>query len=351
MKERPAKVISCCFGGLGDWLLVSTLARRFAEVRTDEAPEGYEVFIHDGILAPFRNSEIKALVLGNPHLSKKTGGVSTTPGMSTLPPNAGHGVYVDLWGRFCWEARMRSADPIAIMEMINDLPPPYSHAPEIYVDLPPVAVNDSIILVDPYSSSVPFTTDSVNPWVEYYKGHYEGKTFYCLETPGYAAFHRSLFGFPKINANSLAEYIGLLRSVHAFFGVESGGQMLAAAVKNSIRPELRVHALFSTRGYNQKFYRLHEAFVQTDVSGFVIQNDFAVDPGELGYRHIVQTGQFALKTNAAEQEKPPEPLTAKKLLEVPNSPQAIEGMYIPSNGKTYHDVGDGFPTEMTEASM
>lgn len=343
MKERPVKVISCCFGGLGDWLLVSTLARRFNEVRSEEAPEGYEVFIHDGILAPFRNSEIKALMLANPHLSKKNGG------LSTLPPNAGHGVYVDLWGRFCWEVRMRSADPIAVMEMINDLPPPYSHAPEIYVDLPPVAANDNVIIVDPYSSSVPFTTDSVNPWVEYYKNQYEGKTFYCLETPGYAAFHRSLFGFPKINANSLAEYIGLLRSVHAFFGVESGGQMLAAAVKNSIRPELRVHALFSTRGYNQKFYRLHEAVVQTDVSGFVIQNDFAVDPGELGYRHIVQTGQFALKTNAAQQERPPEPLTAAKLLFAPNSPQHIEMRqpgeveYLPPD-----PLDNGFPVQKVQ---
>jgi hypothetical protein len=282
-------------------------------------------------------------MLANPHVK----------GLSPLPPNAGHGIYIDLWGKFCWETRLRPANPIAIMEMCNGLPPPYSNAPEIYVDLPPVNMNDQIILVDPYSSSVPFTTDSVNPWVEYYKEHYDNRQFHVLESPGYAAFHRSLFGFPKIAISSLAEYIGLLRSVHAFFGVESGGQMLAAAVKNSIRPELKVHALFSTRGYNQKFYRLHEDVVQTDCSAFVLQNDFAIDPGQLGYRHIIQTGEFARKTNAAEaagKEKAPEPLSAAKLLTPVNSPQAIEGDYITTNGKTYHDVGDGFPT-MTAASM
>ena len=311
MKERPKKVISCCFGGLGDWLLVSTLARRFNEYRGDDAPDGYECFIHDGVLAPFRNSEIKALMLANPHLSKQNGG------LSGLPPNAGHGVYVDLWGRFCYEVRLRPSDPVAIMEEVNGLPPPYSHAPEIYTDTPAVNTNDQIIIIDPYSASVPFTSDSVNPWIDFYKEHYKDKVFHVLETPGYAAFHRALFGFPKINANSLAEYIGMLRSVHAFFGVESGGQMLAAAVKNSIRPELRVHALFSTRGYNQKFYRLHESVVQTDVTGFAIQNDFAVDPGMLGYQHIVQTGAFAAQTNAAEKAVPPKPLTAADLLRQP----------------------------------
>jgi hypothetical protein len=330
LKDRPVKVISCIFGGMGDHLLLSTLPRRFDEVRSEEAPDGYDVYMHDGELTRFRNSEIKDLIMRNPHIK----------GFSSRPPNAGHGVYVDIWGRFCWESRLRSADPIALMEEVNGLPSPYSHAPEIYPELVPVNTNDGVILIDPYSSSLPFTQDSVGPWVEFYQGHYPGKTFHVVETPGYAAFHRALFGFPKIEAKSLAEYIGLLRSAHAFFGVESGGQMLAAAVKNSIRPELKVHALFSTRGYNQKFYRLHESVVQTDVTGFAIQNDFAIDPGQLGYRHIVETGTFAQQTNAAEAAVPVKPLQAADLIAVPNSPQHV-GNY-----------GDdqGFPIQ-SEASM
>ena len=342
MKERPKKVISCWFRGLGDHLLLSTLPRRFDEVRDDEAPNGYDVFIWqppDGS-SPFRNSDIRDLIMRNPHIK----------GYSSLPPNAGHGVYVDLWGRFCWETRLRPSDPVALMEEVQGLPPPYSHAPEIYPEIVPVNTNDAIILVDPYSASLPFTQDSVGPWVEFYQTHYKDKQFHVVETPGYAAFHRALFGFPKIHANSLTEYIGLLRSAHAFFGVESGGQMLAAAVKNSIRPELRVHALFSTRGYNQKFYRLHESVVQTDVTGFAIQNDFAIDPGQLAYRHIVETGLFAAQTNAAEAAVLPKPLQAADLIAVPNSPQ-----HISHNGHRSDPHDSGFPLqhvfEPSEASM
>lgn len=325
---------------MGDWLLLSTLFRRFDEYRGEDAPEGFDVFVWqppDGS-SPFRNNGIRDLIMRNPHIK----------GYDSRPPNAGHGVYVDLWGRFCYETRLRPSDPIALMEEVNGLPPPYSHAPEIFPEIVPVNTNDNIIIIDPYSASLPFTQDSVGPWIEFYQTHYKDKQWHVVETPGYAAMHRSLFGFPKItltHENSITEYIGLLRSCHAFFGVESGGQMLAAAVKNSLRPELPVHALFSTRGYNQKFYRLHESVVQTDVTGFAIQNDFAVDPGMLGYRHIVETGAFAASTNAAEAQIPFEPLTARKLLAVPNSPQ-----HIAHNGKTYHDIGDGFPTP-SEASM
>lgn len=324
MIERPIKVISCIFGGLGDHLLLSTLPRRFTEA-------GFDVYMHEGELTRFRNTEIKDLIMRNPYIK----------GFSTRPPNAGHGVYCDIWGLFCWETRLRPADPIAVMEECNGLVAPYSHGPEIYPEIVPVNTNDAYIIVDPYSSSLPFTKDTVDPWIEYYSKHYEGKQFHVIETPGYAAFHRSLFGFPKIEVKSLAEYIGLLRSAHAFFGVESGGQMLAAAVKN-LRPELKVHAIFSTRGYNQKFYRLHESVVQTDCSGFVIQNDFAIDPGQLAYRHIVETGEFAKRTNAAEAEKPIVPVKAADLLAI-NSPQTIQ---------QYKDVGDGWATPVpSEASM
>jgi hypothetical protein len=223
-------------------------------------------------------------------------------GFSQLPPNAGHGVYADIWGRFCFETRLRKSDPIALMEEMNGLEPPYSHCPEVYPEMPAVQMNDNLIVVDPFSSSMPFTQDAVGPWIDFYtQHHYKDKQVMVTETPGFAAFHRSLFNFPRLQVKNLGEYIGLLRSCHAFFGVESGGQMLAAAVKN-FRPELRVHALFSTRGYNQKFYRLPEEYVLTDCSAFVIQNDFAVDPGMLGYLHIVQTGEFAAKTQAAEEE-------------------------------------------------
>ena len=228
---------------MGDHLLLSTLPRRFNEARNDEAPDGYDVFIWQPLdgSSPFRNNGLRDLIMRNPHIK----------GYSSLPPNAGHGVYVDLWGRFCWETRLRPSDPIALMEEVNGLPPPYSHAPEIYPEMVPVSTNDAVILIDPYSASLPFTQDSVGPWIEFYQTHYKDKQWHVVETPGYAAMHRSLFGFPKITLsaeNSVAEYIGLLRSCHAFFGVESGGQMLAAAVKNSLRPELPVHALFSTRG-------------------------------------------------------------------------------------------------------
>lgn len=320
--NKEIKVISQPFGGLGDWMLVSTLPRRLTEA-------GYDVYIHEGELSRFRNSELEALVMANPYIK----------GKSSRPPNAGLGVYVDLWGRFCYETRLRPADPIALMEEINGLEPPYSHAPEIYPVMEQVQMNDNIILIDPYSSSMPFTQDSVGPWIDYYsQHHYKGKTFHVVETPGYAAFHRSLFGFPKIQVKNLQEYIGLLRSCHAFFGVESGGQMLAAAVK-TLRPELKVHALFSTRGANQKFYRLPESVVLTDTTAFAIQNDFAIDPGMLGYLHIVETGEFAARTQAAEAEAKPIPMPqAADLL---NSPQVIHD---------YTDVGDGFPTR-TAASM
>lgn len=299
--SKGIKVISCPFGGLGDWLLLSTLPRRFHDV-------GYEVFIHEGPLAQFRNAGIRDIILSNPYLSKENGG------RSKHPPNAGHGVYIDIWGRYCWETRLRPRDCIAVMEEMNDLEPPYSHHPEIYLKpQSPLQMRDDVIIVDPYSSSVPFTQDSIGPWIDYYKTHYGERTFHVLETPGHAAFHRALFGFPKIEVKSLQEYVNLLWSTHAFFGVESGGQMLAAAVKKD-RPELRVHACFSTRGFNQKFYTLRDDIVDYSPSAFVLQNDFAIDPGQLGYRHIIETAAFAEKARAKEAEAVPEPMTVSKLL-------------------------------------
>ena len=350
MKEK--KVISCVFGGLGDWLLLSTLPRRFAE-------QGYEVFIHEGPLSQWRSAEIKELMMANPYLSKVNGG------FSTLPPNAGHGIYIDLWGRFCEESRLRPPDPVALMEEVNGLPPPYSHGPEIYLDVPAaVQMRDDIIVIDPYSSSVPFTQDSVGPWVDFYKPQMceRGipRTFHVLETPGHAAFHRALFGFPKIEVKSIRESIGLMLAVHAFFGVESGGQMLAAAVKKR-RPELRVHALFSTRGNNQKFYRLPEVvdgvpFVQYDATCFALQNDFAIDPGMLGYRHAVETAQMAERTRAAEAAPKPEPpVTAMSILRgaVTNGRQYPVG--IPDSVDPQFPRQDAFQGEylpaQTEASM
>lgn len=314
--SRPKKIISQPFGGLGDWLLLSTLPRRL-----DEA--GFDVYIHDGPFTQFRNSEIKDLVMRNPHIK----------GFSPEQPNAGLGIYADLWGKFCYEVRLRPSDPIAIMEEVNGLPPPYSHAPEIYPEMPPVQMNDNIIIVDPYSSSLPFTKDSVDPWVDFYtQHHYKGKQVIVVETPGYAAFHRALFGQPKIQVQTLTEYIGLLRSCFAFFGVESGGQMLAAAVKNSLRPELRVHALFSTRGYNQKFYRLPESHVLTDASAFVLQNDFAVDPGMLGFLHICETAAFADRARAAEAASKPAPV-----------PQAADLLSMRQPGEIVYEQIAGIP--------
>lgn len=285
MATRPKKIISQPFGGLGDWMLISTLPRRFTEA-------GFDVYLHEGPLTVFRNKEIEALVKANPYI------LGTTPDL----PNAGLGIYIDTWGAFCMVTRTRPPDPIAIMEEVNGLGPPYEHLPEIpdsYYSIN-IEVQPDLVTVDPYSSSVPFTADSVDPWLTYYQQHYVNKRWTVVETPGYAAFHRSLFSYPKTRVQNIQDYVNLVRCSSAFFGVESGGQLLAAAIRRK-RPDLKVHGLFSTRGFNQRFFTLPMNEVLYDVSCFPVQSDFAVDPGQLGWQHIDQTHKMAHEMTARQE--------------------------------------------------
>lgn len=206
--------------GLGDHLLYSTLAERFAAL-------GHNVFLDEETYA--RNDEVLDVIWKrNPHIL----------GVTDRKPNAGYimqGAFYDELQHYPEGANLE------VMERVHGLPPPYSIAPRIYYDPQPYPIDLSKTVLWDYSSLSSTILDE--GWRRFIEkmgdrfalgGDVPENRFILLQFSAEVGGRRQL-ALPvppeTIAVRSIYQYIDMLAACRAWVGSEAGGQGLAAAVR------------------------------------------------------------------------------------------------------------------------
>lgn len=239
MSDRPQICLGTgSLGGLGDLLVYSTLAERYAAL-------GFDVYLEADHLA--RNPEITDLVFAhNPFIK----------GTSDKKPTIGY----PRQGRFYDVANKFPIGSIEAMERAHDLLPPYSLAPKIYYAPKPFKVDlRECVLVDLSAISSTIGTQGVSDTMTKMNDRFPGRQFYQVIFPEGVNRNRPPLDGPAIQMNSIYEYVDAIASCYAWVGSEAGGQALAAAVRGEHdvydlerRPE--IVSVISPRTYNSRGY-------------------------------------------------------------------------------------------------
>jgi hypothetical protein len=194
-----------------------------------------------------RNAETEQIVFGmNPHVL----------GVSDRKPNAGYvhqGKFYDIANRF-------PPNSVEAMERAHNLQPPYSLAPEIYYKPQPFKVNlQEVVLADLNSISSNIGVTGVQKMFEKMQERFPGRQQLSVMLPDTVARPVVKVAGASILMNTIFEYVDALSTCYAWYGTESGGQALAAAVRGpydmydmAARPEcicLISPKTFNSRGY------------------------------------------------------------------------------------------------------
>jgi hypothetical protein len=217
---------------LGDNLMNSTLAESYARL-------GHKVYLSSRTLP--RNPGTRQLWELNQYIE----------GWSDEEPTAGLARLGEFWHRVSF----RPADPIAHMEAVHGLPEPWNHYPRIYRDHSYIPDLSQTILVDTGSTSVPFTRDQIVEWLEQtilprYRTYPIKQVVFSQPN---VASHTVDLGIETVSVPDIYAYCDMIASCAVWCGVESGGQVMASAIRASSRSP-HVHALFSTRGFNARMF-------------------------------------------------------------------------------------------------
>lgn len=221
-------------GGLGDMLLYSTLPQRYAQ-------RGDEVYIASNP-AP-RNLEAYDLVFGrNPYVS----------GVLDAPANAGGWIFKDY--AIIREAK-RLANPILAVEHLHGFDRDvYSRVvPRIYADVGRRAKWLDRVVADPRSISQSMSPKAFGQfarWVCRWHGYDEDAIIVLDSKYAGPSGADSLPNNERYVVRDIYEYAEILLSAKAALVTESGGQVLAAA----LRPALPTYAIFTTMAYNDRLF-------------------------------------------------------------------------------------------------
>lgn len=228
-------------GGLGDWMLYSTLPRRFTEL-------GHKVYVSSQNLA--RNPEISDLVFAmNKYVLAD----------SDKQENAGYrnqGLFYEIANKF-------PVGSIEAMERAHGLPPPYSLAPEIHYKPQPFVIDLSqAVLVDYGAVSSNLKIEALQAFHPLMQFRFEGRQMYMVAHEDALLATTPALDGPRIVMHSIFQYADALASCYAWVGSEAGGQSLAAAVRGehdvydmSARPEIVVCSsimTYNSRGYTYR---------------------------------------------------------------------------------------------------
>ena len=217
------ELLDSYWGGLGDWLSISTLPEEFTKQK------GIDVYLNSG--ASFRNEGIKELFLLNPFIKGLKAGRATI-GNIPLPDRIMYNNFVGVFIKN-WEISHG-------LEGKNDFPKIY-YTPEkksgyenvLLVDMSTItATYDPVVLCD--------ILNSIRGNWDLLSVNFSQK----LNSPENDIFHNGRheyydFGISKININSIFEYCDLISSVGGYISLHSGGHSLAAAIRNQFHPELK----------------------------------------------------------------------------------------------------------------
>jgi|SRR5579872_1269351 len=235
-------------GGLGDGLLYSTLPARLTEM-------GYDVFVSDKTKA--RNPEVYDLLYNsNPYIQ----------GVSTEMPTAGcvHDK------EFFSQARFQE-NPIEFIQRLHGIPPqhfppgrrPY---PRIYYEPQMREDFQTKIVLDPCSISQQYLNGVISAFVQRYAPDETvtvlASKFYTRPGIGNSA--------PYVVAN-LHEYIDIVASCRRFLTMDSGGHMVASAVR-----EDETYCLITTAAYNDRYFVMPN--VRYVVTGQMLTGDYRTSP-------------------------------------------------------------------------
>jgi hypothetical protein len=225
-------VIGFHAGGLGDNLIYTTLPRLFSE-------QGDSVFI--SIRTPWRNDEIRQLCWErNPYVK----------GFVDEAPNAGN-VFVDL--KYIKSAKMFG--PIKAMERCHglktDLPlilrrPEVYYRPRIREDL------EDTVIIDPRSISQAIDNTAFEEFVNWVMrwNDFNRRKMFVVESKHSGPSGAGVFShLPRLRVDSIFEYADVIAGAHAVCMAESGGHVLAAALRGK-----RTFAQFSTMAYNDRIF-------------------------------------------------------------------------------------------------
>jgi len=226
-------------GGLGDVLLYSTLPELYAKA-------GHEVFLTTATSC--RNPEVHELVYGkNPYIA----------GVSDEGDIQAGSCHAKAFFRHC---RLTN-NPIGLVERLHGFEPE-NDRPKIYYTPKRLSEWQDTMFVDPRSISQGFPANVVDRWIDRMRYAMDPKPVIFVAQSQYSGPHGggSLLTSPRHAVNSIYDYIDIIFSCKYFFVVESGGHMLAGAIRRH-----GIYSLWATRGFNSRFFTLPD--VVYDVTG------------------------------------------------------------------------------------
>jgi hypothetical protein len=235
LTPKREKIVISNFEGLGDLLLLSTLAERFTKERDAD------VYI-SAMDKPPRNKEVLDLILSNPFLK----------GFSSEPANAGM-IHARKIGE---QALMGFPNPIRTVEKVHGFEAPFNSYPKLYVEPKLILPLVSSIIFDLTAFTVEFTESQVEEYIErIIRPRYGMYPWLQIKhRPGISGPHAfKVRGTDSIEIGSLQEMIDAIGSCRAFVGLESGGHALACAIRGN-KPTPAVHCLMSTRTHNGRVF-------------------------------------------------------------------------------------------------
>lgn len=230
MKSNKRIVIASHAGGLGDTLLFSTLPEALTE-------EGYDVFISTHV--KIRNSEVNDLVWArNPYVK----------GFTDEPPfHPGGGWYTD---HLRYVHLCKRTHPIAANESIYNVA---TNRNTPYVKYHRLTLQDHSlfgkVVFDPTSISQGFTTRQVLD----FRSYLANDVFEIPENEIVfvdSKLYPNPFGFQTYRVADIYEYCDIIKDARAFCTVQSGGSVLASALRN----DGMIYTLTEKKAFNDKLF-------------------------------------------------------------------------------------------------
>jgi hypothetical protein len=234
--EQNVKIVSAYAGGLGDNLCFSTLPEMYAR-------QGYTVLIGPPAVEPaIRNPETKKLVWEmNPYVS----GFTDKRGISFTHRE----MHQWIWAQNGTKTLVQAMEALHGFELTHTYPKIY-YQPRLRPELA------ETILADPTSISQSMRPDVFDAYVDHIcraRG-YDSKRILVL-TSRYSGLHgqQALLGHDRHQVRDIFEYADMIASCGVFIVSESGGMILASALRAD-EPTPEIFSLFTTHTYNDRLF-------------------------------------------------------------------------------------------------
>jgi hypothetical protein len=237
MNTSKRIVISSYAGGLGDTLCCSTLPEMYAR-------QGYEVFIgRPRVEKSMRNPESQKIIWEmNPFVS----GFVDEAGISFSHKE----MHQHIW------AQNDSITLVEAMESLHGFKPAHRF-PKIYYQPKWRSEFKETIFADPTSISQTMRPDVFDSYIDHIcRARDYDKNKIIVLSSNYAgrAGAEALAGNERLQVNDIFEYADLIYSCALFITSESGGAILASAIRGT-EPCPEIFSLFTNSGMNDRLFQ------------------------------------------------------------------------------------------------